>query len=174
MLLAFARGPRGESGQLPVKSISATSCDPRRYRPLRHNMSFFPRVPGLTVFGPALLPLFGVALLSMSGCSGCTPIPNTTGKLKDDNNDYPPQGRELYRKAVDAASFRFANAQVNEYLNNHPAALAKYQPASADRAKMRALLETVVGLDKAEIDETESGTFKLLDGSYLESCFLLR
>jgi hypothetical protein len=111
----------------------------------------------------------------MSGCSGCNPIPTSTGKLKDDNvDDILREARELYRKATDAPSFRLANARVNDYLNKRPDALAKFQPAAADRDKMQALLETVVGLDKAEIDETQFGTFKLLDGSYLESCSLLR
>jgi hypothetical protein len=120
-------------------------------------------------------PLFGVAILSMSGCSGCNPIPTTTGKPADgDDEEILREARELYRKAADAPSFRLANARVNDYLNKRPAALAKYQPASGDAAKWQNLLETVVGLDQAEIAETESGTFKLLDGSYLESCYLLR
>jgi hypothetical protein len=140
--------------------------------------------------------LVGFSCALLSGCSGCTG-PSSTGKSTDKKGkDTDPlvAARDLYRKATEAARFRDANEQVNKVLDVQADPLAKFQPGSKDPAKLKELLtargvdiakldargvylkflEAVVGLDKGEIDEVDSGTLRLLDAHYLEGCFLLR
>jgi hypothetical protein len=111
---------------------------------------------------------------------------------KDKKGSARELARELYvNKATESAHFRDANEQLNNHLASNPDDLAKQYPGTKDRAQLQAILgagadklddralyqkflESVVGLDKGEIDEVESPTFKLLDAHYLEGCYLLR
>jgi hypothetical protein len=145
--------------------------------------------------GFASLVLLGFCSALLSGCSGCDRTGSSTGKSTGAGikTDYQAAARDLYRKAGEAASFRDANEQVNKFCQQQSDALAKVQgakdPAAVqrllaaggvdaakldDRAAYVKFLETVAGLDKGELEEVESASFRLLDAHYLESCFLLR
>jgi hypothetical protein len=100
------------------------------------------------------------------------------------------------RDANDRAnSFRDANERANGYLAANPDTLPKHNPGTKDRAHLESLLrqqpkieinklddralyekflETIVGLDKAEMEEVESPSFKLMDGHFLDGCYFMR
>ena len=118
-------------------------------------------------FRLAIGPFMVLWCLSLTGCSGCN---RALEPAKQQRKKEEPLAlaRELYRTATEAAQFRDANERINSYLASQPDALARHQSGPTD------FLESFVGLDKSESDEVESNTFKLMDGYYLEECFLLR
>src|SRR4051812_40137220 len=125
------------------------------------------------------LMLVAVGCLLPAGCSGCNrPTKKIENVAKADGNPLD-LARELYRSANEAARFREANDQTNKYLANEPDLLAKFAPGIKDRAQLQPLvaklpgvnaaklderalytqfLENIVGLDKTEREEVESGT----------------
>ncbi|HYV37113.1 MAG TPA: hypothetical protein VE988_15510, partial [Gemmataceae bacterium] len=133
--------------------------------------------------------------LLASGCSGCSGGGSSKPPPPPRTEDPIAQARELYRKATDAPHFRNANERVNVYLTTNSDAIARHHPGAKDKATLQAILrkplddevdklddaalyqkflQTIIGLDPAEIAEVENASLKLLDAHYLEACFLFR
>jgi hypothetical protein len=139
---------------------------------------------------PALIPL---ALCLLAGC-GRTTIKQPP-EHKQAGEDALVLAREQARRASDVDGYRTALSRVNDYLTQHPEALARYQPSAKDRpllekalqgpkagdrsqlsdtALARLVLEEWVGLQQDELREVESPRFNPLDAHYLEFCATLR
>jgi hypothetical protein len=142
-------------------------------------------------FWPVLLVL---CCLVVSGCSGCSRTPSKHGQKSQESTPLD-LAREAYRTATDAQHFRHANGLADKHLTANPDALTRQFPGTRDKSALQAVLagkpevaaaklddralyrkflESVVGLDKAEIEDVESTSFKLLDAHYLDGCYLLR
>jgi hypothetical protein len=134
----------------------------------------------------------GICFFTFGGCSGCNQ--GTKPNKIDAEPDYLAVARAIFGKATEAAAFRDADEQVNKYLEKHAEVLAKHQPGNQDATALKAILtargidvsklddaslyskflESVVGLDRAEIEEVEGSSFRMLDTHYLEGCVFLR
>jgi hypothetical protein len=109
---------------------------------------------------------FGIR--SKMGSEGTLPDKGTTlsGPVRQDEGLEPV--RDALRKGNDAASFRAAIQQLNDYLNQHP---DDQMPGLAPPAV--AMLKADFHFDDRELSEAQSSSFTLLDAHYLDSFFLL-
>lgn len=86
-----------------------------------------------------------------------------------ENDEALVSARALLSKKTDAAACRAALQQLNVFLSRNP----EQKPKPLDKKQLD-VLQAELDLDADELVEVNSGTFTLLDGNYLEQCFLLR
>lgn len=118
----------------------------------------------------------GSALFSLLPAGGCGNKPavkkqdlvveEKEAKKRDDALE---AGLQAINHASEGAQYRDALALLNSYMSS-PSVRQETQLSDAQRE----FLKNRVYLSADEIDEVEAGTFRPLDGQYLESCFLFR
>lgn len=109
--------------------------------------------------------------------AGCTrkpperslPDPGEPEAVAPEDDEALASARARLSKKTDAASCRAALQQLNVFLSRNP----EQKPKPLDKKQLDAL-QAELGLDADELVEVNSATFTLLDGNYLEQCFLLR
>jgi hypothetical protein len=108
-----------------------------------------------------LVVLLGLSLIGPTGGGGPDP--------KKSEDDPRAVARAALTRETDLGTCRNALQQFNAYLSQDQA--HRTIALGADR---REQLQSLLGLDPGELGELESPSFTLLDGHYLEECFLFR
>lgn len=96
------------------------------------------------------------------------PRPRVTVQRAELVEDSLGQARQALARETDLNACRSAVQMLNNHLRRSPDQVASLQPVP------RQDLGRLLGLDDAEFQEIQEPAFTLLDGRYLEQCFLLR
>ncbi|MGE3804303.1 MAG: hypothetical protein AB7K24_06490, partial [Gemmataceae bacterium] len=121
------------------------------------------------IMGTALAAAAALFFLVHAGCKPRTLDTKTNGSDDRPTAESLDAARESLMQQPDAHACRAAVQQLNTHLDRFPEEKAEALPAKVDE-----LLTQRLGLDADELAELHSSTFTLLDGHYLEQCFLLR
>lgn len=115
--------------------------------------------------------LVALGLSLVAGCRGrVVTKPAGTGTLKSSSTDEALESaRDIFRKEVGLKAYRNAIGKFNTFASRH----LERRPEPLTDAQ-RDLLTNQVGLQEDELAEIGSATFTLLDGHYLDDCFLMR